>query len=519
MIENLLKKNKYSELQELIEGNPSIVIEPIETGDKQRSKNYTYLPQLIIQEIKIDHSGRGLKQKIVDRNQALMNLYILVARLLDDIDHNFGLSGTLFQMALSARSSYLLQELVNLGASVDVKAPNCSKAFHWNGNTYEIAEVFINAGVDPEISNDNGETLLHLNLESVEITRLLLRCGVDVNCRDNDGYTPVLRHAERSTLSTHSKLVKRKSVITCLAENGANLNLKNNDGEDLFHLLAKNPDCSDLFPVFHEFIDYSVIDKSRALEIAKDFISFGRLNELSVCIANMEIGERDEIESLIADICDPSKGDWCANDKMQLVAAIIEKFDGSINLADFAYRCISNNNDADMLRLANKSEIFEAVNRIEAPDDDFDAAKSVLLDVASNAPLDCVYSLSDLLEIYVDSCGAKTIDVEALEGGGAYRALLEDVLSLAPDIADFTIDEHNVDDGVILGITTGGTCKQVFLSKDGYVDSAFYEFLYDVSKESLKYRFYTLPAEDQSTWVVYMPQKLIDIFVKNKVLV
>ncbi|NRB41116.1 MAG: hypothetical protein HRU20_22030 [Pseudomonadales bacterium] len=519
MIEELLRNREYEKIESLFLKDPSVIMKRVEPTDSKNKKPGKYLPVLVVEQIKVDYAGKGLKERVVENNNKLIELYLSIAKLAPDINHEFLLIGSLFQIAQKCKSAYLLKELVNLGANADVKDSKLGHSFHSLTNTPEMVRVFLNAGIDPNLRNEKGRTLLHLNLDSIEVSRVLLEFHADVNSMDSMGNTPLMIQAKQSSLGSQSTIVKRSRVIDFLIENGGLLNFNNSQEEGIFELLSENTDSDDFLPIFHKHIDYSTIGQIKAFELAKAYVSLELYKELSVFISDLRITGEKYLEELVESICERVPREWLESEKLILITKIITKSSQNKELIQFSYDAIKNSNNDNLLRYTNKSLVFKSVNSVtEADSSDFSDALEIIRDVVGrkkNKPL-AACTLSDLLDTYTEMCGVKHVDVESIEGAGSYTALLGEVVKLATDWCDIDIFEEEVNGQVHLKVRHENWCKDISLKiENDYVDGEFFGFLCDISKDFLEYRFCLLPAIDQVVRIVYMPDRLLDIFERN----
>jgi hypothetical protein len=102
-------------------------------------------------------------------------------------------------------------------------------------NNVPAAEALMASGANPNDANNQGGTGLHIAAEfgHVDMTFALLRRDADLNFRDARGWTPLHRAVDsrRCCLKT----------VAALVEFGANLRLRNQDGDTVRDLARSNP--------------------------------------------------------------------------------------------------------------------------------------------------------------------------------------------------------------------------------------------------------------------------------------
>lgn len=113
----------------------------------------------------------------------------------------------------------------------------------------ENAIQLINSGNNLNIKNEKGESLLYiaLKMQNEAIVQALIRNGVDVNKKDKDGNTPLhflinqydsdwalfFQNHENSVVDITDKLT------SLLIKNGADVNIKDNNGKTPFDYIKK----------------------------------------------------------------------------------------------------------------------------------------------------------------------------------------------------------------------------------------------------------------------------------------
>lgn len=100
-----------------------------------------------------------------------------------------------------------------------------------NENNLEIVKLLLNAGADVNALDENGNTPLMLLDEetSEEIVKLLVRYGTNLNIQSKESKRTVLLNA---ALNENLKAIK------ALAESGADVNLRDSDGESTLDLVT-----------------------------------------------------------------------------------------------------------------------------------------------------------------------------------------------------------------------------------------------------------------------------------------
>jgi cytohesin len=119
---------------------------------------------------------------------------------------------------------------------------------------FKLARILLDHGADANMKKNNGKTPLHLLLESqihhegeaLDLIWLLLEHGAVVNRRDDNNQTPLLLAMGRDWFKLARVLLKH----------GAGVNVENNDGKTLLHLLSEsrvhNSDALDLVSLLLE---------------------------------------------------------------------------------------------------------------------------------------------------------------------------------------------------------------------------------------------------------------------------
>lgn len=182
-----------------------------------------------------------------------------------------GVAGTPLIAAVQARSFEVLDYLLEKGASAKVKnkegmTPLMLLAYSYNNKNKEVSEkitALIKAGARVNDSNNNGQTALMIavNNRSSEMVRLLLENGADPGIEDKNG-SNILSYAlsDPATLKLfldkganpnvtvngepllHQAIYRNDATFQILLANkNTDLNIKNRNGDNILHVLARSP--------------------------------------------------------------------------------------------------------------------------------------------------------------------------------------------------------------------------------------------------------------------------------------
>ena len=206
------------------------------------------------------------------RNEVTNNLE-LVKLLIDrgaDINAG-GVAGTPLIAAIQAHSFEILDYLLEKGANVKVKnkegmTPLMLIASSYNNKSKEVSEKvssLIKAGASVNDNNNNGQTALMIavNNRSSEVIRVLLENGADPNVEDKNG-SNILSYAlsDPNILKLfldkganpnvivngqpllHQAVYRNDATFqTLLAYKNTDVNIRNSNGDNILHVLAKAP--------------------------------------------------------------------------------------------------------------------------------------------------------------------------------------------------------------------------------------------------------------------------------------
>jgi ankyrin repeat protein len=120
-----------------------------------------------------------------------------------------------------------LRRLLEHGANIEARCRNQRTPLHFaaqRGRT-TLAKLLLEKGADPNTRSSRGSDALRLSTNA-ELCELLLAKGADVKAIDNRGFTQL-----------HSA-VNNFPKAKLLVQNGVDITLKNNDGENALHLAA-----------------------------------------------------------------------------------------------------------------------------------------------------------------------------------------------------------------------------------------------------------------------------------------
>lgn len=160
------------------------------------------------------------------------------------------------------KKGFNYDQLNNNGENIALYASRGGRGF---SNTLEVFQYFEALGLNMNLSNNNNQNALHhiaSNTKDVTIIDFFINKGADVHQKDNDGNTPFLNAARGNNLIVLKKLTplvkninqqnkqglaaityatQRTNIetFTFLTENGVNLKVIDNDGNNLFYYLFK----------------------------------------------------------------------------------------------------------------------------------------------------------------------------------------------------------------------------------------------------------------------------------------
>ncbi len=126
----------------------------------------------------------------------------------------------------------------------------------------EILQYLIDNGAKLDDLDEYGKNLLHLQCESLkpnlEIVKLLLSLGIDKNHQDNKGITPLMLSFRGKDYSTY--LVKHNEITFHIIDSGCDLNLSENNGYTILHLVVRKGNKELLEKLLTTNIDKSIAD-------------------------------------------------------------------------------------------------------------------------------------------------------------------------------------------------------------------------------------------------------------------
>ncbi len=150
------------------------------------------------------------------------------------LDNNADIKGALFE----SDHISVLELLLKYGADIEEKKHNGitplfyrTKFMHKDAIfDYSTFKFLVSKGADIHVQDNQKQTLLHVAKNS-EVIEFLLKNGLDVNAQDKFGNTPIFYASENQR--------ELKPLMT-LVENGANVNIKNNEGATALEYTLKN---------------------------------------------------------------------------------------------------------------------------------------------------------------------------------------------------------------------------------------------------------------------------------------
>ncbi len=141
-------------------------------------------------------------------------------------------SGTALHWAANAQREKVLEFLVSSGADVNAKdkrgrSPLLIAMTGFYSSSYNMARVLLAGGANPNAQDQYGIAPMHFVAQdtNVDLFKLLTDNGADINLRDNDGNTPL--HALRMT---SWPVQGQNDVIKAFLDFGAEVNIKNKEG-------------------------------------------------------------------------------------------------------------------------------------------------------------------------------------------------------------------------------------------------------------------------------------------------
>jgi hypothetical protein len=170
----------------------------------------------------------------------------------------------LMNLSKVTRNCIHLQPLmmnVKLGRYGRTQLHHCAK----NGLTTGVKRLLSIRNINVNVKDDwRGYTPLHYAAWKgrIEIARLLLQNGAEVNVRNNDGNTPLHWAAEQDDVD----------ILHLLVENGVDLEAQNNDGWRALHSAAwygHLPSIQELISRYHVDINARDNDGRTALSLAR----------------------------------------------------------------------------------------------------------------------------------------------------------------------------------------------------------------------------------------------------------
>lgn len=108
----------------------------------------------------------------------------------------------------------------------------------WQRNK-AIFDLLIAYGADPTVRDNDGNTLLHDFGDNLPIFHALIEKGLDINARNHKGQTPLVCMAQERPFRT----------IKAMIAAGADIEIRDEQGRGLLHLLAVDTETDDTRPM------------------------------------------------------------------------------------------------------------------------------------------------------------------------------------------------------------------------------------------------------------------------------
>lgn len=182
-----------------------------------------------------DHGITGLMSAAVDGRDEIITLLIANEA---KIDLETRLGNTALEIACAEGQLNTVKLLFAAGANIEHLNNTNSNALisaaYW-GRTSEIIQFLIEKNVKLDIQDDHGYTALMKSVpydtpEAIASFKILIENGADINIKNIDGNTVLMLASEHFPFNGKIKL---------LIENGADLNLQNNIGDTALIVFIK----------------------------------------------------------------------------------------------------------------------------------------------------------------------------------------------------------------------------------------------------------------------------------------
>lgn len=127
-------------------------------------------------------------------------------------------------------SAEVARFLIEKGADVNAKIPNCGYTSLHTISNPEVARILIEHGADVNAKDEWGKTPLH-HVKNLDVARILIKNGAQINAHDFVNNSTPLHFVPNDS-------------IKILIENGADVNAKDIDGDTPLHWATSRNDVN-----------------------------------------------------------------------------------------------------------------------------------------------------------------------------------------------------------------------------------------------------------------------------------